>query len=152
MKVIKIRFLIPSLVLAFLIIMLLGPVARADPIPFWRTNLDWGFFSIVSLSNYAINLCIVIVALWFVKRKINIKSIGKLAIIVLPVTLVGMTIWTVTMVLAAFVYVGVAEVLMLALLLRWSKLSTLGQGVLIGVAMIVIGFFAGLPLAIYMLA
>lgn len=161
MKVIKIRFLPPSLVLAFLIIIVLSPVAHANPVPVWKSNLDWRLFPIVSLFNYAVNLGIVVAAFWLVKRKINIKLVKKLAITILWVTLVGictiLTIlagylvnhsqaWPSFMFLLFFIPVSLVEVTLLALLLRWGKLSTLRQGILIGIAMIIVGFFVGFPI------
>jgi hypothetical protein len=119
----------------------------------------------VSLFNYAVNFTIVLAAFWLVKRKINNALMKKLAIIVLPITLVGMAIWTVFLAFeggyitpsslglfwSTLIFVGVVEVYMLAFFLRWSKLSTLGQGILIGVAMIIVGFFVGLPVTFTML-
>jgi hypothetical protein len=108
-----------------------------------------------------INLGIVVAAFWFVKHAISTTLVKKLAIVVLSVTLVGAAIWMVCLggqkygafftLLPLFILVGVVEVFTLAFLLRWRKLSTLGQGILIGVAMIVVGFFVGLPVTFQML-
>jgi hypothetical protein len=159
------RFLALSLVLAFLIITVLSPVARADPIPPGARNLEWQLLPIASLFNYAVNLGIVLAAFWFVKRKMHIALMRKLAIIVLSVTLVGMAIWTVylayqgvyvspsslTLFWSTFILVGEVEVCMLALLLHRRRLSSLRQGILIGIAMIIVGFFVGLPVTFIML-
>ena len=148
------------MVLAFLIITVLSPMVSANPIPVWRPNLYWWLLPIVSLFNYAVNLGIVVAAFWRVKRKINIASMKKLAIIVLWVTLVGMcTILTIYSVIQGhsfpalffafllfFIPVSLVEVSVLAFLLRRGKLSTLRQGILIGIAMIIVGFFVGFPI------
>jgi hypothetical protein len=160
MKLIKARFLALPLVLAFLVVTVLSPVARADPIPpGWRA-LDWQLLPIATLFNYAVNLAIVLAAFWFVKRKMNIASMIKLAIIVLAVTLVGIAIWAVSLAsrsgplfvpLSTLIFVDAVEICILALWLRWSKLSTLRQGIWIGATMIIVGFFVGFPITIYML-
>jgi hypothetical protein len=136
-------------------------VVHADPIPpGWRA-LNWQLLPIATLLNYAVNLGIVLAAFWRIKRKINIASMKKLAIIVLAMTLVGIAIWAVSLAsrhgplfvpLATLVFVDVVEFGMLALWLHWSKLSTLRQGIWIGAAMIIVGFFVGFPITIYILA
>ena len=153
------RFSALSLVLAFLVIILLSPVASADAIPVGGT-LEWQLLPI-TLFDYVANLGIVVAAFWFIKRTINIALMKKLAIIVLSVTLVGAAIWAVCLggqgygmfftLLPLFILVGVAEVFTLAFLLRWHKLSTLGQGILIGATMVVVGFFVGLPVTLQLL-
>jgi len=142
-------------------ITVLCPVAHADPIPpGWRA-LNWQLLPIATLVNYAVNLGIVLAAFWRIKRKVNIASMKKLAIIVLTVTLVGIAIWAVSLAsrrgplfipLATLIFVDFVEFGMLALWLRWSKLSTLRQGIWIAAAMIIVGFFVGFPITVYLLA
>ena len=164
MQVIKMRFLAPSLILAVFVFVVLSPMASANPVPPGGRALDWQLLPAATLFNYLVNLGIVVAAFWLVKRAVNRASMKKLAIIVLLVTLVGMDIWVGFLAaqsyvgyviyyysLPAFILVSVVEVFTLAFLLRFGRLSTLGQGILIGAAMVVVGFFVGLSVIWQML-
>ncbi len=153
------RFLAPSLILAVFVFIVPSPMASANPIPLVR-DLEWQLLPAATSFNYLVNLGIVVAAFWLIKRSVNRASMKKLAIIVLLVTLVGMAIWVGYLVTQSYdiipltgplILVGIVEVFMLGFLLRLGRLSTLGQGILIGAAMIVVGFFVGLPVTINML-
>lgn len=153
------RFLAPSLILAVFLFIVLSPMASANPIPLVR-DLEWQLLPAATSFNYLVNLGIVVAAFWLIKRSVNRASMKKLAIIVLLVTLVGMAIWVGYLVTQSYgiiplmgplILVGIVEVFMLGFLLRLGRLSTLGQGILIGAAMVVVGFFVGLPVTINML-
>jgi len=150
------RFLAPSLILAVFVFIVLSPMASTNPIPPGGRALDWQLLPVATSFNYLVNLGIVVVAFWLVKRAVNRALMKKLAIIVLLVTLVGMAIWVWYLTqsfyfLPVFILVNIVEVFTLAFLLRLGRLSTLGQGILIGAAMAVVGFFVGLPITILIL-
>jgi len=156
MQIIKMRFLAPSLILAVFVFIVLSPMASTNPIPPGGRALDWQLLPVATSFNYLVNLGIVVVAFWLVKRAVNRALMKKLAIIVLLVTLVGMAIWVWYLTqsfyfLPVFILVNIVEVFTLAFLLRLGRLSTLGQGILIGAAMAVVGFFVGLPITILIL-